>query len=57
MHEMDKKRNRLRQEAIIKSLALRNIEGFFAETKEEALKIITKSMESYKKHLFELTAK
>lgn len=39
MHEMDKKRNRLRQEAIIKSLAFRNIEGFFAETKEEALKI------------------
>ena len=32
MHEMDKKRNRLRQEAIIKSLALRNIEGFFVDT-------------------------
>ena len=39
MHEMDKKRNRLRQEAIIKSLGLRNMEAFFAETKEEALKI------------------
>lgn len=39
MHEMDKKRNRLRQEAIIKALAQRNIEAFFAETKEEALKL------------------
>lgn len=39
MHEMDKKRNRLRQEKIIKSLEQRNIEAFFAETKEEALKI------------------
>ena len=38
MHEMDKKRNRIRQEQIIKSLALRNIEAVFAETKEEALK-------------------
>ena len=39
MHEMDKKRNRLRQEKIIKSLEQRNIEAFFAETKEDALKI------------------
>ena len=39
MHDMDKKRNRLRQEQIIKSLAQRNIEAFFADTKEEALKI------------------
>lgn len=38
MNEMDKKRNRLRQEQIIKSLGLRNIEAFFAETKEDALK-------------------
>lgn len=39
MHEMDKKRNRLRQEQIIKSLALRNIEAVFADTKEDALKL------------------
>jgi len=39
MHEMDKKRNRLRQEQIIKSLAMRNIEAYFADTKEEALKL------------------
>lgn len=39
MHEMDKKRNRLRQESIIKSLGLRNIEAYFAETKEDALKM------------------
>lgn len=39
MHEMDKKRNRLRQEKIIKALAQRNIEAVFAETKEDALKL------------------
>lgn len=38
MHEMDKKRNSLRREQIIKSLGLRNIEAFYAETKEDALK-------------------
>lgn len=44
MHEMDKKRNRIRQEQIIKSLALRNIEAVFAETKEEALKLALESI-------------
>ncbi|MDO4187413.1 MAG: lactate utilization protein [Lachnospiraceae bacterium] len=39
MNEMDKKRNGLRQGSIIKALALRNMEAFYAETKEEALKI------------------
>lgn len=39
MHEMDKKRNRLRSELIIKSLGQRNMEAFYAETKEDALKI------------------
>jgi len=39
MHEMDKKRNSLRKDQIIKSLALRNIEAVYAETKEEALKL------------------
>ena len=39
MQEMDKKRNRLMQESIIKSLGQRNIEAYFADTKEEALKI------------------
>lgn len=39
MHEMDKKRNQLRKDAIIKALGLRNIEAFYAETKEEALKM------------------
>ncbi len=39
MHEMDKKRNRLRKDALIKALELRNMEAFFADTKEEALKI------------------
>lgn len=44
MHEMDKKRNRIRQEQIIKSLALRNIEAVFAETKEDALKLALESI-------------
>lgn len=39
MHEMDKKRNSLRKDQIIKSLGMRNIEAFYAETKEDALKI------------------
>lgn len=39
MHEMDKKRNRLRADLIIKSLAQRNMEAVFADTKEEALKL------------------
>lgn len=39
MHEMDKKRNRLRKDALIKALNQRNMEAFFADTKEEALKI------------------
>lgn len=39
MHEMDKKRNRLRADGIIKALALRNMEAVYAETKEDALKL------------------
>ena len=39
MHEMDKKRNRLRKDALIKALNQRNMEAVFADTKEEALKL------------------
>ena len=38
MNENRVKRNRLLGEQIIKNLASRNMEGFYAETKEEALK-------------------
>jgi len=38
MHEMTKKRNRVLADTVIKSLGLRNIEAFYAETKEDALK-------------------
>ncbi len=39
MHEMTKKRNRLIAEQVIKSLSLRNMEAFFAETREDAKKL------------------
>jgi len=39
MHEMTKKRNRLLKDQLIKSLGMRNIEAFYAEDKEEALKL------------------
>lgn len=39
MHEMTKKRNRLLKDQLIKNLGMRNIEAFFAETKEEACKL------------------
>lgn len=38
MHEMTKKRNALLAPQVIKALGLRNIEAFYAETKEDALK-------------------
>lgn len=44
MHEMDKKRNRLRADQIIKALNQRNMEAVFAETKEEALKLALESI-------------
>lgn len=39
MHEMEKKRNRLLAPKVIDALAGRNIEAFYAEDKEEALKV------------------
>lgn len=39
MHEMNKNRNRLLKDGLIKALAQRNIEAVYAETKEEALKL------------------
>ena len=38
MHEMAKKRNELWAQTIIKGLESRNMTGYYAATKEEALK-------------------
>lgn len=39
MNEMTKKRNRLLAETVIKGLASRNMTGYYAETREEALQM------------------
>ena len=39
MNEMTKKRNRLLAERVIKGLESRNMTGYYAETKEEALQM------------------
>lgn len=39
MHENKRVRNRMRAERVIKGLQSRNMEGYYAETKEDALKI------------------
>ena len=42
MNEVTKKRNRLLADKVMKGLASRNMEGYFAETREEALELALK---------------
>ncbi|WP_304966833.1 hypothetical protein [Paramuribaculum intestinale] len=54
MNENRVKRNRLLGERMVKNLESRNMEGFYAETKEELLKNkYKKQLEIYKKALEE----